>query len=175
MNNIKKITLSAMLFFLLSSCSSYKQFKYIAEEFEIPSQVFSADYNTTWQAILEVMKTFDLEIQDAESGIIKTRWIDNTLQLNFTESFGKRDAVKAAKFKVIVNASKGYRGSIEVTKVTVFKKQLVEQDFLQGWKNIYSDGIFEKTTLYRIKRIVDINKRIEKIEQLRSKELESEF
>ena len=162
------------LFFLLfTSCTSYEQFRYITEEFEIPQKVFKNDYNQTWLAVLQVMTKYDLAVQNQEAGIIKTRWIDNTLELNFTDSFGTRDSIKAAKFKVIVNVVKGYRGNKQISKVTVFKRQMVERDFLQGWKIIPSDGIFEKVSLYRIKRILTIDTKIKKIEEARNKEIEA--
>jgi hypothetical protein len=177
--NIYKLLFKYILKFAviisISSCTSYKQFQYIVEEFEMPSQVFKSDYNQTWQAVLQVMKTYDLAIQNQESGIIKTRWVDNTIELNFTDSFGSNDTVKSAKFKVIVNIVKGYRGTREVSKVTVFKRQLVELDFLQGWKEQHTDGIFEKTLLYRISRVIKIDTHLQKIEKERQSEVESTF
>ncbi|WP_157765636.1 hypothetical protein [Halobacteriovorax marinus] len=159
----------------LNSCSSYQQFQEIAEEFEIPSKLFKSTYNQTWQAVLQIMQKYDLALQNQEAGVIKTRWIDNTLQLNFADSFGSRDSVKAAKFKLIVNVVKGFSGSREVAKVTVFKRQMIEQDFLQGWKVVTSDGILEKSLLYRIERVISIDNKLKKIEEQRSKELEEAF
>lgn len=160
---------------LISGCQSYRQFQYITEEFEIPSKVFKSDYAQTWQAVLQVMKKYDLETQNQEAGVVKTRWIDNTLELNFADSFGSSDSVKAAKFKVVLNVVKGYRGGREVSKVTVFRRQMVEQDFLQGWKVIPSDGILEKGILYRIERILAIDRRLKKIEEEKAKEAEAAF
>lgn len=179
-NNVSKIILHkglTLLFplFLLFSCSSYEQFKQITEEFEIPSQIYKAEYVQAWQAVLQIMRKYDLETQSQESGIIKTRWIDNTIQLNFADSFGGNNSVKAAKFKVIVNVVKGFRGSREVTKITVYKRQLVEQDLLQGWKEIPSDGIFERTLLYRLGRIMAIDNKLKKIEEEKAKEAEAEL
>lgn len=169
----------AWLFLFLTAsllgCSSYKQFQYIAEEFEIPTQVFRNDYSQSWQAVLQIMQKYDLSLQNQEAGIIKTRWIDNTLELNFADSFGSSDSVKAAKFKLILNVVKGFRGTREVTKITVFKRQMVENDFLQGWKVVRSDGILEKTLLYRIERILAVDRRLKKIEEKRSKEQEANF
>ena len=71
---------------LFSSCASYEKFKLITEELEIPSQIYGADYNQTWQAVIQVMKRYDISYQNQESGKIKTRWMDNTLQVNFTDS-----------------------------------------------------------------------------------------
>lgn len=159
----------------INSCSSYKQFKYVAEEFEIPAKVFKTTFNETWQAVLQHMKRYDLKLQNQEAGIIKTRWIDNTLELNFSDSFGSSDAVKAARFKLIINVVKGFSGAKEVSKVTVYKRQLVEQDFLQGWKEVPTDGILEKTILYRIERNLYIDKSLKQIEERRAKEIEATF
>ncbi len=157
-----------------TSCSSYEEFRYITEEFEIPSEVFNHDYVQAWQAVLEIMKKYDLELQNQEAGVIKTRWIDNTLELNFADSFGSSDSVKAARFKLIVNVVKGFKGTREVSKVTVFKRQMVEQDFLQGWKVIRSDNILEQTILYRIKQVLDREAKLRKIEEQKARELEQQ-
>lgn len=167
------LTLGSLIGF--SSCSSYEQFKYITEEFEIPNQVYKFDYNQTWLAVLQVMKKYNLELTNQEAGVIKTRWEDNTLEVNFADSFGSSDAVKAARFKVIVNVVKGFRLNKEVTKVTVFRRQMVEQDFLQGWKVIPTDGILEKTILYRVDRQLKIAAKLKKIEEQKAKELEANF
>jgi hypothetical protein len=147
----------------------------MSEEFEMPTDVYDATYNQAWQAVLQVMKRYELGLQNQEAGVIKTRWIDNTIELNFADSFGGSDSVKASKFKLIVNVVKGFKGSREVSKVSVFKRQLVEQDFLQGWKEIPTDGILESTILYRVKRKITIDNKLREIEEERSKEIESKF
>lgn len=166
-----------LLLILLSinSCASYQQFQYLAEEYEIPSQVFDADYTQTWQAVLQVMRSYNLSLQNQEAGVIKTRWTDNTLELNFADSFGTGDAVRAAKFMLIVNVVKGFRGNREVCRVTVFKRQMVEQDFLQGFKVIPSDGILEQTILYRVGRNIQIENQLKTIEERRQREQELAF
>lgn len=157
-----------MLFF--SGCASYEKFRQVTEELEIPTKVYRADYNQTWQAVIQVMRKFDIAQQNQEAGFIKTRWMDNTLEVNFTDSFGTSDAVKAAKFKLVVNVVKGFRASREVTKVTIYKRQLVEQDFLQGWKEVTTDGITEKTLLYRIERLIATDNKLKEIDKAREKE-----
>lgn len=158
------------MFFALSGCASYEKFRQVTEEMEIPSKVFKADYNQTWQAVIQVMRKFDIAQQNQEAGFIKTRWMDNTLEVNFTDSFGSSDAVKAAKFKLVITVVKGFRASREVTKVTIYKRQLVEQDFLQGWKENPTDGIAEKTLLYRIERLIATDNKLKEIDKAREKE-----
>ena len=154
----------------LAGCASYEKFRQVTEELEMPSKIFRADFNQTWQAVIEVMKKYDIAQRNQEAGYIKTRWMDNTMEVNFTDSFGSSDAVKAARFKLVVNVVKGFRSSSEVAKVTIYKRQLVEQDFLQGWKEIPTDGIMEQTLLYRIERLIDNDNKLKEIDKAREKE-----
>lgn len=163
------------LVFLLCSCTSYKNFQYITEEYEIPSKVFKATYDEAWQAVIQVMHKFDLALENPEAGVLKSRWIDNTRELNFAESFGKKDAVKSSKFMLLINVAKGFRGIREVTKITVHKRQLVEHDFLQGWKEVPTDGIQEQTILYRIARVIEIDKKLKIIEKAKNDQIEASF
>jgi hypothetical protein len=158
----------SMLFF--GGCASYEKFRQVTEELEIPAKIYKADYNQAWQAVIQVMRKFDIAQQNQEAGFIKTRWMDNTLEINFTDSFGSSDAVKAAKFKLVVNVVKGFRNGREVSKVTIYKRQLVEQDFLQGWKEVTTDGIAEKTLLYRIERLIATDNKLKEIDKAREKE-----
>ncbi len=155
---------------IFSGCASYEKFRQVTEEAEMPSKVYKADYNQAWQAVIQVMRKYDIAQQNQEAGFIKTRWMDNTLETNFADSFGSSDAVKAAKFKLVVNVVKGFRASREVAKVTIYKRQLVEQDFLQGWKEVTTDGIMEKTLLYRVGRLIATDNRLKEIDKAREKE-----
>lgn len=160
-----------LLFFLLIyGCSSYERFRYITEDYEMPMQVYKADFNQTWKAVLEVMKRFEIAQQNQQAGVIKTHWIDNTLETNFQNSFSKSSNVKSAKFKLTINVVKGYRFNREVSKVTIYKSQLVEQDFLQGWKEDPSDGTLEKTLLYRIDRLIMIDNKLREIDKAKEKQ-----
>lgn len=163
------------LIYSLTGCSSYEQFQNLAEESDIPSEVYKHDFNQTWQAVLEIMQKYDIALKNQEAGIIKTRWIDNTLQLNFNEAFGSADMVKSARFKLVINVVKGFKGKKEVTKVSIFKRQMVEKDFLQGWKSVRSDAILENTILYRIDRILQRETMIKQIEDKKAKEEEKNF
>ncbi len=177
LKNIKIIPWARIIIlsFILSACSSYENFKHISEDLDIPSQVYMADYNKVWQETMQICKGYEMDTFNQESGVIKTRWKDNTLELNFADAFGANEAVKSAQFKLIINVAKGFRGTKEVTKVTVFKRQRVEQDFLQGWKILKSDGILEKTILYRLEQALSIQNRLQKIEDQKAKESEKNF
>jgi len=170
-----KLNLIILICCIFSSCADYEQFRKITEEVEIPSQVYKADRNQTWSAVLKVMSKFDTSVVSAESGYIKTNWMDNTLELNFSDSFGSSDKIKAAKYKLVVNVVKGYRMSREVTKVSIYKRQMVEEDFLQGWKEVPTDSILEQTLLYRIDREIAIDNKLKEIDKAKEKEALQNF
>lgn len=157
------------------SCTSYEKFKKITEELEIPSEVYQSDFNQTWRAVIQVMKRYDVIYQNQESGKIKTRWMDNTLQVNFTDSFGSSDSIKAAEFKLQINVAQGYSYGRKVTKVTIFRRQRIENDFLQGWKEDSSDGIQEKTLLYRVGKLIENDKKLQIIDKAKEKEQLEDF
>lgn len=175
MAQVSVVSLSALVILGTSGCSSYENFKAVTEDLEIPTQVYRADYSKVWQEVMKITNKYPREVYNQEAGVIKTRWIDNTLELNFADSFGSNDSVKSAEFKLIINVVKGYRGNKEVSKVTVFKRQRIEQDFLQGWKIIRTDGILEKSILYRLERALSIEAKLQEIEDKKTKEAEKNF
>jgi hypothetical protein len=172
---MKKIFKSFIVLILISSCASYEQFKQVTEELEIPASVYPAVFIKTWQAVIQVMKRFDVVFQNQEAGKIKTRWMDNTLQVNFSDSFGSNDKVKAAEFRILINVAEGFSYGKKVTKVTIYKRQRVENDFLQGWKEVPSDGIQEKTLLYRVGILIENDNKLRALDKLREQEELSNF
>jgi len=170
---VKSKALVLILALIISNCSSYKQFHYYSQDYETPTKVFSATFLQTWQATLQVVKKYNLYKKSKANGVIQTAWIDNTKEINFSENFGQWDSVRAAQFKLTINVIKGFRGSKEATKVTISKRQQIERGFLQGWKNLPADGILEKSILYRIGRILAIEKHLESIENQKFKEEKS--
>lgn len=149
----------------MSSCSSYDKFKKEADEFEIPMIVVNSDVNRTWAAVVSIMKRFEIEQQNMDSGVIRTKWIDNTLALNFTDSFGTTDKIKAARIKMLITvAAANTNKNKPQTKVTIYKRQLVENDAFQGWREVDTDLITEKTLLYRIERVVSMDGTIERLQ-----------
>ena len=171
----KYFYINILLIITLTGCASYEKFKQITEELEIPSEIFQADFNQTWQAVIQVMKRFDIAYQNQESGKIKTRWMDNTLQVNFADAFGSSEAVKAAEFKLVINVAEGYSYGRKVTKVTIFKRQRIEHDFLQGWREVATDGIQEKTLLYRINTLITNDNKLKAIDKAREAEQVESF
>ncbi len=164
-----------LVLFITVSCSTYREFYSMREEDEIPTVKFKVNFEDTWQAVLQVMQKYDIEAQNPHIGSIKTRWIDNTLELNWADAFSRGDQVKSARFKLILNVSKGHEITHPITKVSIYKRQMVERDFLQAPRPIRSDGILEKTILYRVERVLTMERELQKLQALKEKQLEESF
>lgn len=164
-----------ILLVLVISCSSYEKFEKVSSGLNMPTQLMMADYRTTWAAVVTVISQFDVEEQNQESGIIKTRWIDNTKNINTSEAMVEGERVSNAKFKLLVNVAKTSRGGKEACVVSIYKRQVMEQDFLQGWSSVENDDVLEKTLLYRIQRVIAIDQNIQVFQKQQESRALQEF
>jgi hypothetical protein len=133
------------------------------------TKIYRTDINTAWQAILESIKSLPPDVTNREGGVVQTKWTENTETKNFTESFGGAQKYLQAQYRVRISASKGFYGGTPSVKIGVIKQQIVRQDALEGWRPIKSDGVDEKTLLYRIGRLIYLKTKIAKIEDDRTK------
>lgn len=132
---------------------------------QVYSRVFVSDYNTTWQSVLDALKSSRLDVSNREAGFVQTKWTENTAEKNFTDSFGSADSYLKAQYRVRVNVGKAFFNGRAVVKVTVQKEQVVQRDVLDGWRPIETDSIDENTLLYRISRLVYIRMKIAQLEE----------
>lgn len=169
LRHLKKLThffTLGLILVLFNSCSSYDKFKKEADDFEIPSIIINANVARTWAAVVSTIKRYEIEQQNMDSGVIKTKWINNTISLNFTDSFNAGDKLKGARFKMLITVSSANASkSKPQSKITIYKRQLVESDAFQGWKEVDTDYILERTLLYRIQRVVAMDGTIEKLQK----------
>jgi hypothetical protein len=131
------------------------------------NRTYLTDINTAWQGVLEAIKASPIDVTNREAGFIQTKWIDNTEQRNFTDSFGGSDYVLRAQYRFRINVSKTFYNGEPGSKISVQKEQLIQYDVLEGWRRKESDSIDEKSLLYRIGRIVYMRMKIAKIEALK--------
>ncbi len=110
-----------------------------------------------------------MDISNAESGYLQTKWIDNTAEKNFTDSFGEADNYLKAQYRFQVSLSKGFFNHKPTIKVSIEKEQLIQKDALEGWRPVETDSIDETTLLYRIGRLIYVRIKLAKIEELKAR------
>jgi hypothetical protein len=152
--------------FLVSGCmTAYKQ-SVGADQTKLVTKVFLTDYNTAWQAVLDALKSSQLDVTNREGGFIQTRWTENTAEKNFIDSFGgSSDAYLKAQYRFKVTAAKGFYNGKPSVRVTIQKDQVVQRDVLEGWRAVESDVIEENTLIYRIGRIILMRTKLARLEE----------
>jgi hypothetical protein len=163
-------TLSSLLLPLLlfQGCmTAYRQSVGVDNVGQVYSRSYMTDLDTAWQACLEAMKTYPMSERNSQSGFIQTKWVDNTEQRNFVDSFGDANATLKAQFRFKVNVAKTFYNGAPVVKIAVTKDQLVQHDVLEGWRSVETDSIDENTLLYRIGRIIYFRMKLAKLEKER--------
>lgn len=158
----------------LSGCTSAYRKSVGGDVQAVYSRYYLTDFNLAWQSVLESLKSARLDVSNREAGLVQTKWMENTNEKNFVDSFGNSDSYLKAQYRVKITVARGVYKSKPAVRVTVMKEQLLQRDVLEGWKAAETDGIDEGTFLYRIGRIVHIKMKLGKMEDEKTKqELES--
>ncbi len=153
---------------LLQGCvSAYRKSVGVDNVGQVYQRRYVTDLNTAWQACLEALKSHPLSDKNIQSGYIQTKWVDNTEQRNFVDSFGDANATLKAQFRFKVNVASTFYNGEPVVKISVTKDQLVQYDVLEGWRSVETDSIDENTLLYRIGRLIYFKMKIAKLEEER--------
>lgn len=123
-----------------------------------PSRIFLTDYSTAWNAALEAVSAGRdvVRVNNRESGIIETNWINNTESRNFLDVFSNEDFFLQMRYKLQVQVREGKKNDQQAVMVRVLKQQQRQNTFLGGWMDVESDGLEESVYLYRIGRLVAI-------------------
>ncbi len=139
------------------------------EPAKVVHRIYTTDYNTAWNAVLDALKTARFDVSNRDSGLAVTHWADNTIARNFTDSFGGTDALLKAQFRFNIQVTKGFFNGRSSVKVSVQKEQLIQRDVLEGWKPTDTEPIEENTLLYRIGRMIAIRMKLQNLEDAKTK------
>ena len=154
----------------LSCTSAYKK-SLGGDTKKVFASVYATDFDTAYTSVLDALKSLPIDTADRDSGFVMTKWVDNTHAKNFSESFGRQKIFFRAQYRIRATVSKNlYFSNSPGTKISFYKEQLVQYDPLEDWIPLVSDGVDEKTLLYRTGRLVYISHEIDKVEQ--DKEIE---
>lgn len=130
------------------------------------NRVFLTDYTTAWQAVLESMKSLRIDVKNQEGGFVQTRWIENTSEKAFVDSYGGAESYLKAQYRLKVSVAKAFHnGRQAAVKVTVQKEQVIQRDVLEGWKSVDTDSLEENSLLYRMGRLIYMRMKLARIEE----------
>ena len=134
----------------------------------ISTGMYYTDLDTLWQAILNALKSKKIHISNKESGYIQTDWEEDTFKRYLVNNYGEGRTYIKSKSRFRINVSKGFSKGRTAIKVAIGQDQFIKKDAVEGWTKTLADQIEEKTILYRISKIIKIQKKIEEIERKKS-------
>jgi len=138
------------------------------------SRIFFAEYPMVWEAAVDALKASPMEVVNRESGTLQTKWIDNTAEKNMIDSTGSVSPYSKAQYRFRIGLAKGSLEGRNSVRLIVQKEQQVQRDVLEGWRNQETDGIQERSLIYRVGKLIEFKVKNEKIEEMKiKKELEA--
>lgn len=145
---------AALLFLpLLSGCSTLP----FVKQNKAFTRIFLSDFATAWTASLEAVsagRTDVVRVNNRETGIIETGWIDNTESRQFLDVFRDEDFFLRMRYKMQVQVREGIKNGQQAVMVRVLKQQQQQTTFMGGFNELESDGVEEGVYLYRIGRLI---------------------
>lgn len=147
------LTVAALLFGAFG-CTSLP----FVRQNKAPTQIFLTDFSTAWTAALEAVSNGKdvIRVNNRETGVIETNWIDNSESRQFLDVFSDEDFFLRSRYKLQVQVREGKKNNQQAVLVRILKQTQKESTFLGGWQDVESDLLEESVYIYRIGRLIAI-------------------
>lgn len=144
---------------LLTGCALFKENKGPAPVYGPRSQVFYADFDAVWRATQIAVSSYAIRVNNYDLGVIETEEIDGYKAWTPPHKEPRPDG---RTYKISIKVVKGQINRREANKVSVLKEAQKQRDFFSEAENIASDGLEEKSILYRIERELNIDRALQR-------------
>lgn len=122
-------------------------------------QVYYATYEEVWRAVNFVLQPYPLRISNMDQGTLETDMIRG--YRIWAPPYKSETASSAETYRLTIRVIKGAPlAGKPATKVTIVKDIQIQQDFFSDPRSLPSDGLEEKSVLYRISREIQIERAI---------------
>ncbi len=122
------------------------------------SRLFYADYEQTWKALILALESYPIEEEDKEGGYLKTETIkgESLWQLPFHTK-----TIPGKKYTLNIQISREHKEDDQpIVQVSILKTIYSQRGFIDTPHRVPSNGLEEKTILYRIFREIKIDRAI---------------
>jgi hypothetical protein len=155
------ILLISSLSLAVSGCALFEPAPQSAPDINAPvTKVIPGDADEIWRAIQKAMVQYPIQVNNSDQGVIETDVIkaENAWQAPFEKKKEKRNL----RYVLKVNVVKGRVKNQNSSRVTISKVAALERDFFSGESKLPSDGLEERTLLYRIERELTLERSLRK-------------
>ena len=153
---------SSLMIFNLLGCTYYAE-KETPKNYKTDEpfrKTFFGDYEEVWQAVGKAIGHYRTSVMDQEAGYIET------IEQNYDEGW-KSPTVgsippSGRRYKIVIRVLKGESKQQQATSVSVKKIILNRVDFFSPDTEEASDGLEERSILYRVEREYRLKKGLDK-------------
>lgn len=122
-------------------------------------QVFYANFDEVWRAVNFVLQPYPLRISNMDQGNLETDMIRG--YRIWSPPYKSENAATAENYRLNIRVIKGAPiNGRPATKVNIVKELQIQSDFFSEPRSLPSDGLEEKSILYRIGREITIERAI---------------
>lgn len=160
MANLIKFELLFLLIFLMVGCASKRPNQIFY------SRIYDEDFESVWDCTLKALTDYPIKLALKDSGRIESELINGPYnELLFTYP-DKIEIPERFRFSLSLTFAKLLSSDNKpLTRIRLRKKLERFEDFYTGWINYPSDGLEEKTLLYRIEHLINMEKHLKKVTQ----------
>lgn len=126
-------------------------------------QVYYANFEEVWRAVNLVLQPYPLRVSNMDQGMLETDEIRGYRV--WAPPYKSETASNGETYRLTIRVIKGSLSSKTATKVTVVKDSQLRVDFFSDPKALPSDGMEEKSILYRIGREIQIERALAKAQK----------
>jgi hypothetical protein len=150
----------------LSACALFEERNAPPKFYGPREQVYFATFEEVWRAVNLVLQPYPLRISNMDQGLLETDMIRGYKV--WSPPYKSDIASTGESYHLSIHVIKGALDRRAATKVTIVKDTEVQVDFFSDPKNVPSDGLEEKTILYRLGREIQIERALAKAQKQRN-------
>lgn len=160
-----KLLLASVIF--ASGCALFEDRKGPEVAFSPREKVFVASFDEVWRAANLVLQPYPLRVSNMDQGVLETDFIRGFKV--WMPPFKPDSASSGQSYKLTLKIIKGGVSSRPAIRVSVLKDNSIQHDFFSDPKPMPSDGLEEKSLLYRIGREIQTERALAKAQKKQNK------
>ncbi|MCB0362431.1 MAG: hypothetical protein KDD35_06905 [Bdellovibrionales bacterium] len=147
------------IFPIISGCALFADNKEPPPSFGPREQVYYAEFDQVWRATQIALSKYPIKINNLDLGILET---DTVKGYKAWMPPHKSSASGGLSYNINVRVVKGGVENRPAVRVTIIKEIELKRDFFAEVQRLPSDGLEERSLLYRIGRELQIDRALKK-------------
>ncbi|NJO84395.1 MAG: hypothetical protein HC828_17535 [Blastochloris sp.] len=160
---IPRIAVLALMCSGLTACALFEERTGPQTYYGPRDQVYYATFEEVWRAVNLVLQPYPLRVSNMDQGILETDVIRGYRV--WAPVYKNENTASGETYHLTIRVIKGALEGRPATKVTIVKEGQMQVDFFSDPKILPSDGLEEKSLLYRVGREIQIERALAKAQK----------